>query len=374
VNLKSLSQNEKLLQIIPALRMIVYKENKPCLLKFTAGQQMRSDSVVVGHDGSVDGIVASSKLSIDNYKRDHSKLPEVLAIKEFGQIEIKPIADISSTGNTTRLRNKIAIVTGGAQGFGGGISEELFKEGANVIIADVNEKAGKEKTDSLNNQEKSNQAFYMRTDVSDAGSVQEMILQTVKQFGGLDLLISNAGILHAGSLDEMEPDVFEKMTAVNYNAFFFCAKYAAEVLKVQHQFNSDYYTDIIQINSKSGLKGSSKNFAYAGAKFGGIGLTQSFALELVEYKIKVNAICPGNFFEGPLWADPENGLFVQYLKAGKVPGAKTIDDVKKHYEGLVPMKRGCLVEDVMIAIYYIINQKYETGQALPVTGGQIMLS
>jgi sorbitol-6-phosphate 2-dehydrogenase len=91
------------------------------------------------------------------------------------------------------------------------------------------------------------------------------------------------------------------------------------------------------------------------------------------HNIKVNAICPGNFFEGPLWSDPERGLFVQYLNAGKVPGAQTIEDVKKHYENMVPAKRGCQVEDVTKAIYYLIEQEYETGQALPVTGGQIML-
>lgn len=92
------------------------------------------------------------------------------------------------------------------------------------------------------------------------------------------------------------------------------------------------------------------------------------------YNIKVNAVCPGNYFEGPLWSDPENGLFSQYLKAGKVPGAKTIADVKLFYENQIPAKRGCQVKDVMKAIYYIIDQEYETGQAVPVTGGQIMLS
>ena len=77
------------------------------------------------------------------------------------------------------------------------------------------------------------------------------------------------------------------------------------------------YADVIQINSKSGLAGSKKNFAYAGGKFGGIGLTQSFALELAPDRIKVNSICPGNFYEGPLWSDPVNGLFVQYLECWK---------------------------------------------------------
>jgi sorbitol-6-phosphate 2-dehydrogenase len=144
-------------------------------------------------------------------------------------------------------------------------------------------------------------------------------------------------------------------------------------MKIQFRFNQDYFSDIIQINSKSGLEGSKRNFAYAGSKFGGIGLVQSFALELIEYNIKVNAICPGNFFEGPLWSDPEKGLFNQYLKSNKVPDARTIEDVRKFYESKVPMKRGCQINDVVKAIFYIIDQKYETGQAVPVTGGQIML-
>ena len=105
-----------------------------------------------------------------------------------------------------------------------------------------------------------------------------------------------------------------------------------------------------------------------------IGLAQSFALELVGDNIKVNAICPGNFLDGPLWADPKNGLFVQYLEAGKVPGAKTLHDVRRAYESKVPLNRGCTTEDVVRAICYVVEQKYETGQAVPVTGGQVMLN
>ena len=163
------------------------------------------------------------------------------------------------------------------------------------------------------------------------------------------------------------------MTLINYTAYFLCAKYACAPMKIQHRFNPDWSTDIIQVNSKSGLTGSKNNFAYAGSKFGGIGLTQSFALELVEWKIKVNSVCPGNFFGGPLWSDPDRGLFVQYLKAGKVAGAKTVDDVRRSYESKVPMNRGCTERDVTIAIMYLVEQPYETGQALPVTGGQEML-
>ncbi|MFA6127983.1 MAG: SDR family NAD(P)-dependent oxidoreductase [Bacteroidales bacterium] len=273
-----------------------------------------------------------------------------------------------------KVMNKIIIVTGAAQGFGGGIAVDLFSQGANVIIADLNEPKGSAMADDLNRCAKNNRALFVRTDVSDPESVKELIFTTVAEFGGLDVLISNAGILHAGGLDEMSPETFQLMTKVNYTGYFLCAKYASAVLKIQAGYKSGYFTDIIQINSKSGLRGSKKNFTYAGGKFGGVGLTQSFALELIEYHIKVNSICPGNFFDGPLWSDPENGLFVQYLRSGKVPDAQTLDDVKRYYEKQVPAGRGCTVEDVMKAIYYVIDQEYETGQAIPVTGGQVMLN
>lgn len=277
-------------------------------------------------------------------------------------------------GNRGRLYNKSIIITGAAQGFGAGIAELMFKEGANIIVADLNEDKGKEFASQLNAKGLKNKAYFEKVNVADASSVEGMVKSTVTQFGGVDVMISNAGILHAGSLDEMPPDIFELMTKVNYTGYFLCAKYAQKVMKLQNQINPEYFMDIIQINSKSGLKGSNKNFAYAGGKFGGIGLTQSFALELMPYRIKVNSICPGNFFDGPLWSDPDKGLFVQYLKAGKVPGAKTIGDVKAFYEAQVPAGRGCTPGDVVKAILYVIEQHYETGQAVPVTGGQNMLN
>ena len=273
-----------------------------------------------------------------------------------------------------RLDGKIAVVTGGAQGFGAGIAGHLIIEGANVVIADLNEEKGRETVAEINSKAMSNRAVFVKTDVTSATSVENLVKNAVTSFGGIDLFISNAGILRAGGLNEMSPETFELMTKVNYNAYFLCVKYVSPVMILQSKYREGHFTDIIQINSKSGLKGSNRNFAYAGGKFGGIGLTQSFALELMPHRIKVNSICPGNFFEGPLWSDPENGLFVQYLRTGKVPGAKNIDDVRKHYERQVPAGRGCRVEDVMKAIYYVVEQEYETGQAVPVTGGQEMLS
>ena len=201
-----------------------------------------------------------------------------------------------------------------------------------------------------------------------------MVDQIVAHFGGIDLFVSNAGIVKAGDLNEMTKQNFELVTAVNYTGFFLCAKYASKVMKLQSKYAPGYMTDIVEINFKSGLEGSNKNFAYAGSKFGSLGLVQSFAMELAPYNIKVNGICPGNFLDGPLWSDPERGLFVQYLNAGKVPGAKTVADVRRFYESKVPMNRGCLPLDVARAVMYCVEQKYETGQAVPVTGGQVMLN
>lgn len=299
--------------------------------------------------------------------------PEQVAFIDQWEVENyrRKISQEGSSGNS--LNNKIAIVTGGAQGFGAGIAEALYSLNLNVVVADLNEDTGNSLVSGMNSVKRSNKALFIKTDVSDPVSVKEMVISAVREFGGLDIIVSNAGILKAGGLDEMDPETFARTTDVNYNGYFHCVKFASEVMKIQNHENPDYFADIIQINSKSGLRGSNRNFAYAGAKFGGIGLTQSFAMELAPYRIKVNSICPGNFYEGPLWSDPHTGLFVQYLKTGKVPGAKTIEDVRKFYEEQVPMKRGCKLEDVMKALLYVVEQEYETGQAVPVTGGQVML-
>ncbi len=274
-----------------------------------------------------------------------------------------------------RVENKTIVITGAAQGFGEGIGRCLMQEGANIVIADLNEEIGKATTSDFNRLAGTNRAIFVKTDVADIGSLENLVHQTVCHFGAIDCFISNAGVLRAGGLEHMTAENFDFVTKINYSAYFYCAKVVSKIMKLQTEHgDNNYYADIIQINSKSGLEGSRANFAYAGGKFGGIGLTQSFALELAPFRIKVNAVCPGNFFEGPLWSDPDNGLFMQYLKAGKVPGAKTIEDVKMFYLSKVPMRKGCTPEDVAKGAIYLMEQCGETGQALPITGGQVMLN
>lgn len=273
-----------------------------------------------------------------------------------------------------RVQGRVALVTGAAQGFGEGLVRALAAEGAYVVIADLNLVGAQKVAKTLEAEFGADRAMAAEVNIADGDSVSKLANVIVRAYGGLDLVVSNAGILRAGSVKTQPDKDFAAVTNVNYLGYFFCVKYTVPLLAAAHAAVPTYWTDIVQINSKSGLVGSSRNSAYAGGKFGGIGLTQSFALELVEDGIKVNSLCPGNFFDGPLWSDPQNGLFQQYLRAGKVQGARTIEDVRRFYEAKVPMGRGCTVTDVARALFYVVEQAYETGQAVPITGGQVMLS
>lgn len=127
------------------------------------------------------------------------------------------------------------------------------------------------------------------------------------------------------------------------------------------------YGNIIQINSKSGKKGSFKNSAYAASKFGGIGLTQSLALEFAPHNIRVNAICPGNLLDSPLWV---NSLYEQYARNQGI----TKEEVRQKYLNQVPLGRGCTYDDVANVLVFLASDQasYMTGQAINVTGGQEM--
>jgi sorbitol-6-phosphate 2-dehydrogenase len=296
--------------------------------------------------------------------------------RDAAPIPLPPIAERggSASRRSEVVAGRVTLVTGGAQGFGEEIVRGLVSSGALVFVADLNLAGAAKLSAALNGEAGRTVAIPVAVNVSDEASVAAMFALVAKEAGGIDLVVSNAGVLKASSVLDQEIGAFKFVTDVNYTGFFLMTKHAGLLLRRQSRTAPRWPTDIIQINSKSGLQGSNKNGSYAGSKFGGLGLVQSFALELVEWQVKVNAICPGNFFDGPLWSDPEKGLFLQYLRSGKVPGATTVADVKAAYEAKVPMGRGCEGPDVMRAIYYLVEQEYETGQALPVTGGQVMLN
>ncbi|GAA1394840.1 hypothetical protein GCM10009599_19880 [Luteococcus peritonei] len=271
------------------------------------------------------------------------------------------------------MDGRVVLVTGAAQGFGRQIAANLAAQGARLVLGDVNLDGVRRAAAELCQLQGAGRAVAVGLDVADPGQTREALRVAVQHFGGVDLFVANAGIVRAGAVTELDPDDFDLVTRVNYRGYFVGVQAVAPVMALQHTAAPEHRFDIVEVNSKSGLTGSNRNGAYAGSKFGGIGLTQSFALELASQGIKVNAVCPGNYLDGPLWSDPERGLFVQYLAAGKVPGARTVQDIRRHYESQVPLGRGCRPEDVVRAICYAVEQQYETGQAIPVTGGQTML-
>ncbi len=262
--------------------------------------------------------------------------------------------------NSQPLSEQVAIVTGGAQGLGAAIVARLAAEGAQVVVADLNV-AGAQETANLVSQATGQRTWALAVDVTVEEQVAAMVNQTVETFGRLDILVANAGIVISGPIEEFDVTRWRKVVDVNLTGYFLSAKHAARVMKSQRR------GVIIQINSKSGKKGSFKNGAYAASKFGGIGLTQSIALELAEYGVRVNAICPGNLLDSPLW---QESLYSQYAQRLGI----SEEEVRQRYVEQVPMKRGCTYQDVTNVVVFLASEQsgYMTGQAINVTGGQEM--
>jgi len=260
----------------------------------------------------------------------------------------------------TQLAGKKAIVTGAAQGLGEAVLERLAKEGCSAVGWDLNESAMSETARRVA-EKTGGEVTAMGVDVTDAGRVREAMDESADALGGLDIAVSNAGILIAGGSIGFDERQWRKVIDVNLVGYFLVAREAARIM-LEHGGGS-----IIQINSKSGKKGSFRNSAYAASKFGGIGLTESLALEFAEQGVRVNAVCPGNLLNSPLWVD---SLFEQYAANQGI----TEEEVRKKYVDQVPMKRPCEYADVANVVVFLASDdsSYMTGQAINVTGGQEM--
>ena len=261
---------------------------------------------------------------------------------------------------TERLKNRKAIVTGAAQGLGAAIVEHLAEEGCDVVAWDVQLEKVQESAEATGDRT-GRMVTGRAIDVTDPAAVRTAVEENVQELGGLDVFVSNAGILVSGDSLEFDVAQWRKVIDVNLVGYFTCAREAARAM-LQTGGGS-----IIQINSKSGKKGSFRNSAYAASKFGGIGVTQSLALEFAEHGVRVNSVCPGNLLDSPLWVD---SLFKQYAANQGITEA----EVRQKYIDQVPMKRACQYRDVTNVVVFLASDdaSYMTGQAINVTGGQEM--
>jgi sorbitol-6-phosphate 2-dehydrogenase len=259
-----------------------------------------------------------------------------------------------------RLEGRKAVVTGAAQGLGAALVERLAQEGCDVVAWDLNAE-GVAQTAAQVAQQTGRRVSGRGIDVTDADAVRVAMGESAEALGGLNVLVANAGILISGDSLEFDAAKWRKVIDVNLVGYFLCAREAARVM-IPRGGGS-----IVQINSKSGKKGSFRNSAYAASKFGGIGVTQSLALEYAERGVRVNSVCPGNLLDSPLWRD---SLFKQYAANQGI----TEEEVRRKYIDQVPMKRPCTYDDVTSVVVFLASDEsgYMTGQAINVTGGQEM--
>jgi len=258
------------------------------------------------------------------------------------------------------VQNQVAIVTGGGQGLGQAICQQLAAAGAHIVVADRNEASANATAQALQ-QANGQRSLAVCTDVAVEHEVAALVAQTLATFGRIDVLVANAGIVIAGEATNLSAEQWRRVIDVNLTGYFLCAKHVAPVMKAQRS------GVIIQINSISGKRGSFGNGAYCASKAAGIGLTQSLALELAEYGVRVNAICPGHLLDSPLWVD---SLYKQYAARYRITEA----EVRQKYIDAVPMHRPCTYDDVCNVLLFLASAQasYMTGQAINVTGGQEM--
>jgi NAD(P)-dependent dehydrogenase (short-subunit alcohol dehydrogenase family) len=252
-------------------------------------------------------------------------------------------------GKKMRLEGKVAVVTGGAKGIGEAYSLGLAEEGARVVIADLDEAAGKKIAQQV--EKAGGKARFVRTDVSRKGDVEALIAETVKTFGRIDVLVNNAGILFTAPVEDTTEAMWDSLLAVNVKGLFFCAQAAAKEMKKQKSGK------IINISSIAAVGGQAGLCAYSSTKGAVLPLTRVFALELAESNIQVNAILPGTTDTGmakAAMADPE---WTRQITAG------------------IPMKRLGRTRDLLGAVLYFASadSDYCTGQTLIVDGGYSMI-
>jgi len=267
-----------------------------------------------------------------------------------------------------RLKDKIAIVTGGGGGLGEGICLCLAQEGAEVVVSDLDQQLADAVAAKV--REKGPKSLAIKTDVSREDDVKKLVDQTVKEMGDVDILVCCAGvsgfsITETTSLDieEVTVEQWDKTFAVNMRGVFLCNRTVAPIFRRKNQGR------IVNISSLAGRKGSDIMVAYAASKAAVINFTQSMALQLAPHHVNVNAVCPGIIYT-PMW---EQGIQI-LVKAHPMfagTGVNPKDALDMVVQTRVPFKTYQTPEDIGHAVVFLASDEAKeiTGQSLNVCGG-----
>jgi D-sorbitol dehydrogenase (acceptor) len=199
-----------------------------------------------------------------------------------------------------KLKDKVAIVTGGARGIGEAVVRAYSAEGAKVVVADIEIAKAQELASELGAN-----ALAVQLDVRDSKSISSLISATVSKFGGVDILYNNAGVFDMGPILEISEASFDKVFAVNARGLFFMLQAAAAQMVKQGRGGK-----IINMASQAGRRGEAQVAVYCASKAAVISLTQSAGLDLIKYRINVNGIAPG-VVDTPMWGHVD-ALFAKY--------------------------------------------------------------
>ncbi len=257
------------------------------------------------------------------------------------------------------MNKKCAVVVGAGKSLGAFLAKHLAENNYNVVVADINldnaEKVAKEINVLGYN------AIPIYVDATCEESVKNLFEEIEMKYITIDLMVYNAGVAISSKITEFQKKDFDFIIDVNLNGYFLTSKYAAKLM-----IKNSTKGRIIQINSKSGKVGSKYNSAYSSAKFGGVGLTQSLALDLAEHEITVNSLMLGNLLNSDMF----ESLIPQYAVKLDIPESQ----VKQFYMDKVPLARGCEFIDVAEVLLFYSSEKasYCTGQSIDITGGQVM--
>jgi len=262
-----------------------------------------------------------------------------------------------------RIKDKIAIVTGGGEGIGKAIALRLAAEGAVVVVADLNEKAAQGVVAGITDRGGSGMA--LQTDATKEKDVDRMVSKTLEACGTVDILVNNVG--GGGSstfVAKLPARVWDRTIELNLKSTFLCSKAVAKEMMEKKQGR------IINIASISGKVGEALIGAYCTAKFGVLGLTQVVAKELGRYSITVNAVCPGYVYT-PGWEQ-----LARLLKGSVAAMAdKSLEEIfEDRVRPLTPLGRPQTAEDVASLVAYLASEEAKniTGQAINVDGGAVM--